>query len=177
MPDTHIVTNQAPPLENYNPATSPVLIEALIREGGQWGLDEVTELGALSGSQQAQRWGELADRNRPILRAHDRYGHRIDEVEYDPAYDELMRVAVGYGLHAAPWADAARLACRPRREDVGVDARARPYLPISMTYAVIPALRFNPELAATYEPLLASREYDPELKVPATKAGITPAWA
>src|ERR1700721_333706 len=102
MPDTHIVTNQAPPLENYNPATSPVLIEALIREGGQWGLDEVTELGALSGSQQAQRWGELADRNRPILRTHDRYGHRIDEVEYDPAYHELMRVAVGHGLHAAP---------------------------------------------------------------------------
>ena len=60
MPDTHVVTNQVPPLEDYNPATSPVLTEALIREGGEWGLDEVTELGALSGSRQAQRWGELA---------------------------------------------------------------------------------------------------------------------
>jgi len=57
MPDTHVVTNQVPPPENYNPATSPVLTEALIREGGEWGLDEVTELGALSGSRQAQRWG------------------------------------------------------------------------------------------------------------------------
>ena len=76
MPDTHVVTNQVPPLEDYNPATSPVLTEALIREGGEWGLDEVTELGALSGSRQAQRWGELADRNQPILHTHDRYGHR-----------------------------------------------------------------------------------------------------
>src|ERR1700738_2298609 len=105
MPDTHIVTNQVPPLENYTPATSPALIEALIREGGQWGLDEVTELGALSGSQQAQRWGGLADRNRRILRTHDRCGHRIDEAEYARAYNELMRGAVGHGLHAAPWAD------------------------------------------------------------------------
>jgi putative acyl-CoA dehydrogenase len=78
-----------------------VLTEALMREGGEWGLDEVTELGALSGSRQAQRWGELADRNQPILRTHDRYGNRIDEVEYDPAYHELMKVAVGHGLHAA----------------------------------------------------------------------------
>ena len=105
MADTHVVTNQAPPLENYNPATSPVLTEALIREGGQWGLDEVTELGALSGGHQAQRWGELADRNQPVLHTHDRYGNRIDEVEYDPAYHQLMTVAIANGLHAAPWAD------------------------------------------------------------------------
>ncbi len=65
MSDTHVVTNQVPPLENYNPATSPVLIEALIREGGQWGLEEVNDLGAISASREANRWGELADRNRP----------------------------------------------------------------------------------------------------------------
>ena len=130
MADTHVVTNQVPPLEDFNPASSPVLTEALIREGGEWGLDEVTELGALSGSAQAQRWGELADRNQPILRTHDRYGHRIDEVEYDPAYHELMTVAVGHGLHAAPWADdRAGRPRRPRRQDLGVDARARPHLP------------------------------------------------
>src|ERR1700735_2088529 len=105
MPDTHAVTNQVPLLEEHNPASSPVLIEAWSSEGGQWGLDEVTAIGAISGSRQAQRWGELAQRNRPILRTHDRYGHRIDEVEYDPAYHELMRVAVEHGLHAAPWAD------------------------------------------------------------------------
>jgi putative acyl-CoA dehydrogenase len=102
MPDTHVVTNQVPPLENYDPPSSPVLIEASIREGGQWHLDEVTELGAISGSKQGQRWGELADRNSPILHTHDRYGHRIDEVEYDPAYHELMRIGVAHGLNAAP---------------------------------------------------------------------------
>ena len=92
-------------LVDYNPATSPVLVEALIREGGQWGLDEVTELGRDRGGAQAQRWGELADRNQPILHTHDRYGHRIDEIEFDPAYHELMRTAIEHGLHGAPWAD------------------------------------------------------------------------
>src|ERR1700687_5397524 len=174
MSDTHIVTNQAPPLENYNPATSPVLIEALIREGGQWGLDEVTELGALSGSQQAQRWGELADRNQPILHTHDRYGHRVDEVEYDPAYHELMRVAIGHGLHAAPWADDRPGAHVVRAAKTSVWTPEPGHVgPISMPYAVVPALRYTPELAEIYEPLLTSREYDPELKVATTKAGIT----
>ena len=78
MSDTHVVANQVPPLVDYNPAGSPVLMEALIREGGQWGVDEVTELGAISGSATAQRWGELADRNRPVLHTHDRFGHRVD---------------------------------------------------------------------------------------------------
>ncbi len=174
MSATHVVTNQVPALENYNPASSPVLAEALTREGGQWWLDEVIELGAISGGAQAQRWGELADRNRPILRTHDRYGHRIDEVEYDPAYHELMRVAIGHGLHAAPWVDDRPGAHVVRAAKNSVWTVEPGHMcPISMTYAVVPALRANPELAATYEPLLASREYDPHLKVPTTKVGLT----
>jgi putative acyl-CoA dehydrogenase len=174
MSDTHVVTNQVPPLEDYNPATSPVLAEALIREGGEWGADEVFELGALSGGAQAQRWGELADRNQPVLHTHDRYGHRIDEVEYDPAYHELMRTAVGHGVHAAPWADDRPGAhvVRAAKESVWTP-EAGHVCPISMTYAVVPALRQNPELSAVYEPLLTSRTYDPELKLATTKAGIT----
>ena len=82
-----------------------MLVEALIREGGQWGLDEVTNSARSPPAAQAKRWGELADRNQPILHTHDRYGHRIDEIEYDPAYHELMRVAIAARLHAAPWAD------------------------------------------------------------------------
>ena len=174
MSDTHVVTNQVPPLENYNAATSPVLVEALIREGGEWGVDEVTELGARAGAAQAQRWGELADRNQPILRSHDRYGHRVDEVEYDPAYHQLMRVAVGAGLHGAPWADHRTGAHVVRAAKTSVWTPEPGHIcPISMTYAVVPALRFNPELAAVYEPLLTSRTYDPGLKVPSTKAGLT----
>ena len=174
MPDTHVVTNQVPPLENHNPASSAVLIEALIREGGQWGLDEVNELGALSGSREAQRWGELADRNRPVLQTHDQVGHRIDEVEYDPAYHELMRTAIAHGLHAAPWADDRPGSHVVRAAKTSVwTVEAGHICPISMTYAVVPALRFNPELAAVYEPLLTSREYDPELTLAVTKPGIT----
>jgi len=172
--DTHVVTNQVPPLEDYNPAASPVLAEALIREGGRWGVDEVTELGALAGSARAQRWGELADRNQPILHTHDRYGHRVDEVEYDPAYHELMTVAVSRGLHAAPWADDRPGAHVVRAAKTSVWTPEPGHIcPISMTYAVVPALRHNPDLAAVYEPLLTSRTYDPELAVPASKAGIT----
>ena len=174
MPDTHVVTNQVPPLVDYNPATSPVLMDALIREGGQWGVDEVFELGALSGSPQAQRWGDLADRNIPVLHAHDRYGNRVDEIEYDPAYHELMRVAIGHGLHGAPWADDRPGAHVVRAAKMSVWTPEPGHVcPISMTYAVVPALRHNPELAAIYEPLLTSREYDPELKVATAKAGIT----
>src|ERR671920_619822 len=144
MPDTHVVTNQVPTLESYNTATSPVLTEALIREGGEWGLDEVTELGALSGS------------NQPILHTHDRNGHRIDEVEYDPAYHELMKAAIGHGLHAAPWADDRPGAHVVRAAKMSAWTPEPGHVcPISMTYAVVPALRHNPELAAIYEPLLA----------------------
>lgn len=174
MVDTHVVTNQVPPLEDYNPATSPVLAEALIREGGEWGIDEVHELGAINGSVQAQRWGELADRNQPVLHTHDRYGHRIDEVEYDPAYHQLMNVAVTHGLHGAPWADDREGSHVVRAAKTSVWTVEPGHMcPISMTYAVVPALRFNPELAAIYEPLLTSRFYDPELKLATTKAGIT----
>jgi len=171
---THDVTNQVPPLENYNPADFPALAEALIREGGAWGVDEVHAVGALGGSAKAQRWGELADRNVPILHTHDRYGHRVDEVEYDPAYHELMNAAVTHGLHGAPWADDRPGAHVVRAAKTSVWWPEPGHVcPISMTYAVVPALRFNPELSKIYEPLLTSRVYDPELKVPATKAGIT----
>jgi putative acyl-CoA dehydrogenase len=174
MPDTHVVTNQAPPLVDYNPATSPVLMEALVREGGRWGVDEVTELGAIAGSATAQRWGELADRNLPVLHTHDRFGHRVDEIEYDPAYHELMRVAIAHGLHGAPWADDRPGSHVVRAAKMSVWTPEPGHVcPISMTYAVVPALRHNPELADIYEPLLTSRVYDPELKVPSTKAGIT----
>jgi putative acyl-CoA dehydrogenase len=134
----------------------------------------VNELGALSGSRAAQRWGELADRNRPVLRTHDQVGHRIDEVEYDPAYHELMRTAIAHGLHAAPWADDRPGSHVVRAAKTSVwTVEAGHICPISMTYAVVPALRFNPELAAVYEPLLTSREYDPELTLAVTKPGIT----
>src|SRR5690606_33826942 len=106
MNTTHEVTNQVPPLEGHDTSADPALREGLEREGAGWALDEVTTLGRLAGTAQAQELGRLAERNPPVLHTHDRYGHRIDEVVYDPSYHELMTTAVTHGLHAAPWADA-----------------------------------------------------------------------
>src|SRR5689334_2151665 len=104
MRPTHEVTNQVPPLL-YDVADDPALLEGVRREDAGWAEDELHELGRLAGSEQGQEWGRVANENPPVLRTHDRYGHRIDEVEFHPYWHELMRVAVGHGLHAAPWRD------------------------------------------------------------------------
>ena len=173
MRTTHEVFNQVPPLTDYNTAAHPAMREAVEREGAGWALPEIDELGALAGSAEAQDWGRLAERVPPRLVPYDRTGHRIDEVEYVPAYHELMRTAVSYGLHAAPWADdrpGAHVARAAKFMTWSVDAGHG--CPISMTYAAIPALRANPDLAATFEPLLTSREYDFGLRDPQTKRGL-----
>ncbi|WP_322937380.1 acyl-CoA dehydrogenase family protein [Nocardioides bizhenqiangii] len=170
---THAVFNQVPPLVGHDTAADPALLEGLEREGAGWAADEIHELGRLAGSAEAQSWGRLAERVPPRLHTHDRYGHRVDEVEYVPAYHQLMETAVGHGLHAAPWADdrpGAHVARAAKFMVWSVDAGHG--CPISMTYAVVPALRANPELSARFEPLLTNREYDPGLADPATKRGL-----
>ena len=130
------------------------------------------ELGALANGDAAQQWGRLANEHPPVLRTHDRYGNRIDEVDYLPEYHELMRVAVEHGLHGAPWSDRRAGAHVARAAKVmawGV-ADAGHLCPISMTYAVVPALRTTPELAAQYEPLLTNRSYDYGLRAAADQA-------
>ena len=103
---THEVTNQVPPLVGYDPiAGDAALAEACVRHADEATLASLADLGALAGSEQAREWGRLADEHRPVLRTHDRYGHRVDEVEFHPAWHELMRTAVGHGLAGAPWAD------------------------------------------------------------------------
>ncbi|MFW6773873.1 acyl-CoA dehydrogenase family protein [Nocardioides sp. CPCC 205120] len=174
MAATHDVVNQVPPLTGHDTAHDPALLEGLEREGAGWARDEVHALGRLAGSAEAQEWGRLAERVPPRLHTHDRYGHRVDEVEYVPAYHRLMETAVGHGLHGAPWADdrpGAHVARAAKFLVWSVDAGHG--CPISMTYAVVPALRANPELAARFEPLLTSRAYDPVLREPTTKRGLT----
>src|SRR5207247_24128 len=102
---THEVLNQPPPLEGYNLfATDCALAEGLRREGAAWAEERVRTLGELAGGE-ALRWGVQANANPPVLRTHDRYGHRLDEVEFHPAWHELLRLAVGHALHALPWCD------------------------------------------------------------------------
>jgi len=171
---THEVLNQPPPLAGHDVAQDPALLEALSREDAGAVAAELHELGVLAGSAQTQEQARLANDHVPRLRTHDRYGHRIDEVDYHPAWHALMSVAVSQGLHAAPWADrepGAHLA-RAAKFYVWSQAEAGHGCPVSMTYAAVPALRHAPELARRFEPLLASRAYDPALRVPETKAGL-----
>lgn len=174
MPVTHAVTNQVPPLVGYDAADVPALVEALHREGAGWAEDDLHRIGLLAGGPEAQEWGRRAEDNPPVLRTHDRNGNRIDEVRYDPAYHHLMETAVRVGLHASPWSDGRPGAhvARAAMFMAWTAADAGHTCPISMTYAVVPALRAEPELARLYEPLLVSPVYDPSGRPPLTKQGL-----
>ncbi|GAA4085095.1 acyl-CoA dehydrogenase family protein [Nocardioides kongjuensis] len=170
---THEVLNQVPPLVGHDTSADPALLEGIEREGAGWALPEIQAVGRLAGTPEAMDLGRLAERVPPRLHTHDRYGRRVDEVEYVPAYHRLMETAVTHGIHAAPWADdrpGAHVARAAKFYAWNVDAGHG--CPISMTYAVVPALRANPDLAARFEPLLTNREYDFGLRDPETKRGL-----
>jgi putative acyl-CoA dehydrogenase len=171
---THEVLNQVPPLTGHDVAADPALLAALDREGAGWAAAELHELGRLAGAAPTQELARQANVSKPVLRTHDARGYRIDEVEFHPAWHQLMSTAVGHGLHAAPWADARPGAhvARAAKFLVWTQAEAGHGCPVSMTYASIPALRHAPDLAASYEPLLTAPVYDPGLRVPAAKAGL-----
>jgi putative acyl-CoA dehydrogenase len=137
--------------------------------------DRLSRLGELAGTPTAQDWGRLANAHPPTLRTHDRYGHRIDEVEFHPAWHELMAVAVQNGLHATPWSAGATGTAHLARAAgfyLWSQVEQGHLCPISMSYAVVPALRHAPELAARYEPGLLSTSYDFGLREPSGKRGL-----
>src|SRR5712691_2298584 len=174
MPSTHEVFNQPPALTGYDVADDPAMLSALRREGAGWAEGTVHELGRLAGSARAQEQGRQANENPPKLRTHDRFGNRVDEVEFHPAWHELMTVAVRHGLHAAPWRDTRPGAHVARAAGFYVwgAADAGHGCPVSMTYAIVPALRHAASLAERFEPLLAARDYDFGLRPPQTKRGL-----
>jgi putative acyl-CoA dehydrogenase len=171
---THEVLNQPPPLRDYNLFTSDrALSEALEREGAGWAVARAAELGAICGRPEVIEWGVQANASPPVLRTHDRFGHRIDMVEYHPAYHALMDLSVGHGMHALPW--------REPRPGAHVARAAMFYLisqveaghgcPISMTYSAVPALRVDPALAREWEPRLTSTHYDQRFRPVTEKQG------
>ncbi|HEX7264994.1 MAG TPA: isovaleryl-CoA dehydrogenase [Candidatus Dormibacteraeota bacterium] len=171
---THTVSNQPPPLVGYNLFDADLpLRESLEREGGSWAHDMVRELGRLAGTEEAIAWGFQANSNPPQLHTHDRFGNRIDEVEFHPAWHRLMEVAIGNGLHALPWRDPrpGAHAARAAGFYVWSQVEGGHGCPVSMTYAAVPALRKQTEVAARWEPLITSLEYDPGLRAPAQKRG------
>jgi len=165
---THDVVNQVPDFVGHNLfASDAVAVEAMSRWGRSDDVVALTSLGALAGSAGTQATADDAHRNTPRLVTHDRVGHRVDEVAYDQSYHDLMRVAVGHGLTAEAWTRPSDSGAHVRRAAGFVTwsrAEAGHLCPVSMTYAAAPALRSSPALADRWVPLLASRDYDPELK-------------
>jgi putative acyl-CoA dehydrogenase len=165
---THEVFNQVPPLENRNLfLDNAPLVEALKREGGGWAHDRAAEAGAFWGGE-AQEWGRLANENPPVLKTHDAVGNRVDEVEFHPAWHQLMAAGKRWDMHGLPWnepqpgAHVARAAIYMS----GMQAEAGFCCPITMTFAAVPALGDS-----EWVPRLLSKEYDGSLRP--DKAGAT----
>ena len=173
---THAVLNQPPPLDRYDlAAAEPTLVDALERDDAGWAVDMVTEFGRRVASPEVYEWGFLANRHPPELRTHDRYGNRIDQVEFHPAWHSLLDMSVSYGLHSLPWEPSPPKAghlVRTSLTFLASQVEAGHFCPISMTYAALPALRQQPNLAAVWEPKVVARAYDPRFRTPSEKSGL-----
>ncbi|GHG31696.1 acyl-CoA dehydrogenase [Streptomyces zaomyceticus] len=169
------MTNQPPPLVGHDLFTSDrALTEAVERHLAPELLAEAREdlvaLGRANGSAQVQEWGERANTRPPRLRTHDRFGHRIDEVEFDPAWHRLLGKSVGAGLTDA-WGRPGGHVRRAAGFLVVSQAEAGHGCPLSMTHAAVPALRAEPEVAEVWEPAATSHVYERELRPVAEKPG------
>ncbi|MEU4194114.1 acyl-CoA dehydrogenase family protein [Kribbella sp. NPDC026611] len=175
MADPFAVTNQPPPLRGVNFFTRDVALGDAVRPyadlAGHPGLQLI---GELAGSEEARAHALPANQNPPVLRTHDRYGNRIDEVEFHPSWHWLMAQAVGFGLQAAPWTSEAPAPHLTRAAGFYLWSQVEPGhgCPISMTYAAVPALRADEALAKEWIPQLASTEYDVRRLPAAAKSGV-----
>ncbi|MDV7999899.1 acyl-CoA dehydrogenase family protein [Rhodococcus sp. IEGM 1408] len=172
---THEVLNQAPPrvdVDEY--ALNPALQEAVGVFAPSAATERFHEIGRHVGTEQYQHHAELANTLTPVHRAHDRWGNRVDEIEFHPSYHRIMEYSVSRGLHTSAWADPGPGANVERAAGFMLVSQieAGHGCPLSMTHAVVPSLRLSPELAAEWEPALLSTVYDPELRDPATKSGV-----
>jgi putative acyl-CoA dehydrogenase len=158
------VLNQSVALEPFDHFGADLAVqEAVSRGDGAWGFDRLHALGRLAGSGEVREHGRRAERNEPVLVPYDRFGHRVDEVELDPSWHWLLRTAVEHQLHALPWRDPRPGAHVVRGAQMMQWANANygVLCPVSMTHAVVPALReAAPELAAEWEPRLTLADYD-----------------
>ncbi|MZD57758.1 acyl-CoA dehydrogenase family protein [Streptomyces sp. SID5606] len=172
---THTVTNQAPPLVGHDVFTGDRVLTAAVErhlapELREEALAELSGLGRSCGSLQSREWAVQADAGPPVLRTHDRYGHRVDEVDFHPAWHRLLGKGVAAGLTAA-WTRPGGHVRRAAGFLMWNQVDAGTCCPLSMTHAAVPALRADPELAAEWEPRLTSQVYDRGLRPARLKAG------
>ena len=176
---THEVLNQVPPLEGRNLFDDHARAAGGARaRGRRLGARAPARRRRRSGAASRMRWGVEANEHPPVLHTHDRFGHRLDEVEFHPAWHALMRAGVEHELHALPWrtdqpgahvARAATYVCSGQAE-AGFGC------PITMTFAAVPALRTQPDVAAEWVPRLTATTYDPELSRPPRRPARCAAW-
>ena len=172
---THVVTNQAPPRVDIDEfATNVPLVEAVNRYDAAWAIPQLHRVGQHVGTEQFQHDAELANSVEPVLHAFDRYGNRIDEVEYHPAYHRIIEAAIGYGAHTSAWSEPKPGANVARAATFMMFAQIEPghACPISMTHSAVPVLAGLPELAAQWMPRLLSQSYDGTLAVGKSSALI-----
>ncbi|MCU1420945.1 MAG: hypothetical protein JWN36_596 [Microbacteriaceae bacterium] len=170
---THEVVNQVPPRVDVDEFSSNLpLVEAVWHYDAGWAVDELARVGRHVGTEQFQHDAERANRIEPELHTHDRYGNRIDEVEYDSSYHRIISAAVAEGAHTSAWAAPRPGANVARAATFMLFAQVEPghACPISMTHSVVPALAASPELESEWLPRLLSRDYDPGLNPGKTSA-------
>lgn len=163
LDETHEVFNQSKTLRDYNVYEQDTpLIEAVEREGGGWGDDRLRKFGEIAGDE-LYDIGFLANENPPELKLFDKFGHRVDEVEFHPAYHRAMELAKAHDLHGLTWRDeqSGAQVVRSALNYMHYQFESGTGCPITMTHAVVPALRHQPELAEIWEPRILAREYDP----------------
>lgn len=176
MTETHSLTNQSSPLIDYNMYSSDsVLTDLMNRYGASWATDQLSAFGQFAGSARAIELAVQANTNEPVLHTHSRFGERIDAVEFHPAYHELMKTSIAHGIHSLPWSsdNDGRHVMRAALLYMSFQNEAGHCCPISMTYAAVPTLRKQPELAAIWEPMIRSTQYDSSFKPASQKTGIT----
>src|SRR5579864_4654802 len=170
-----LAPNQVPPLTGYNLFLSDrTLAQAVEREDAGWAREQITELGRLLGTEEAQRWGFEANENKPVLHTHDRFGNRRDEVVFHPAWHNLMRTSLANRLHCMPWEPARPGAHVARAALMMLTAQneAGHTCPISMTFSAVASLREEPGLGAEWEPRILSSTYDSRFAPAQQKSGV-----
>lgn len=163
LPHTHEVHNQAVALENYNVfATDIALIKGLERFGGGASVDALSDYGRRCGSEEVIGWGFAANEFKPQLDTHDRFGHRVDQVNFHPAYHNLMFMALKQGIHALPWEGKTEAANVVRAAYCYMQTQVEPghCCPLTMTFAAVPTIRLTPSVAEQWLPKILARDYD-----------------
>jgi putative acyl-CoA dehydrogenase len=177
---THEVFNQSPPFEDVDLyALDRPLHEAVAANGGAAAERELSEFGRHWGSAAMAARGRIANENTPKLRTFDARGNRRDEVEFHPAYHELMAHSAHAGVHNSTWnakgapAGGASEVVRAAKFYMAAQVETGHLCPITMTRASVAALAAEPDLLAKTMPIIATRSYDPSFQPWWTKRGMT----